>query len=103
MIAWVIGSANFRLKKLKTDGNNVNTLKERDVEKDLGEILEVTLNNYLEEHSRFYNTRQPIFRVEDLEVLRTPSFSYRRYVGFQVNFSALNKCETYRNPESTNW
>ena len=34
-------------------------------------------------------------------MLRTHSFSGHKYVGFQVKFSALNKSETFRNPNNT--
>ncbi|XP_036335656.1 uncharacterized protein LOC118746037 [Rhagoletis pomonella] len=42
-MAWGIGSVYLRLKKRSLADNNANTLEEREVEKDLGEILEATL------------------------------------------------------------
>lgn len=71
----------FQLKQRNPADNNVNMLEEREVEKDLGEILEVTLKIQKAE-------------VGDPKIQRGASYTH---VEFQVKSSALNKSETFRN------
>lgn len=44
-IAWGVSSVYLRLKKLNIADNNENTLEERMVERDLGEIVEAKLKS----------------------------------------------------------